>query len=120
MKRDMDLIRAILLMVEAGEIQGTSVAVEGCDPHMVAEHIELLLDAGLILGKVTHFLGDEPPAALVRRLTWSGHEFLAAARNETVWSRTKVFVKEKGGDIPFSVLQALLTKTSETYFLGGA
>lgn len=37
-------------------------------------------------------------------LTWQGHEFLDAVRNDTVWRKTMALVKEKGGSVPFDVV----------------
>lgn len=55
------------------------------------------------------------PCAL--NVTWAGHEFLDTARNETVWTRTKELVKEKGGSASFEVVKALATQVSLA-FLG--
>lgn len=115
MKRDMELIRTILLMVEADEYQGEG-GVGGYDACIVAEHVELLLDAKLVEGEVQHFYGDEPPDARISRLTWSGHEFLAAARNETVWRKVLGIVKAQGGSVPFQVMQTLLQQAASQQF----
>jgi hypothetical protein len=41
-------------------------------------------------------------------LTWAGHEFLDASRNENIWERAKKMAGDKIGAIPFDVLKALL------------
>jgi hypothetical protein len=38
---------------------------------------------------------------------------LAAARDETLWNRAMSFVKEKGIDIPFSLMGNFLLKLSK-------
>lgn len=38
-------------------------------------------------------------------LTWAGHEFLEATRNDNVWKKTLEFVENKGGAIMFEILK---------------
>jgi hypothetical protein len=42
-------------------------------------------------------------------LTWAGHEFLDAARNNSVWNKAKSAIVEKGGAVSFEILKAYLT-----------
>ena len=41
-------------------------------------------------------------------LTWQGHEFLDAARNDTIWRKAKKKVLETTGGLAFDVLKAAL------------
>jgi hypothetical protein len=43
-------------------------------------------------------------------LTWQGHEFLDASRNDAVWKKTMDLVREKGGSVSFEVLKTVLIK----------
>jgi hypothetical protein len=43
-------------------------------------------------------------------ITWKGYEFIDAARDKTIWERTKTLLKDKGASVPFEVLQSLLIK----------
>jgi hypothetical protein len=43
-------------------------------------------------------------------LTWDGHEFLSAVRNDTVWKKTLGVIKEHGGGLPFDVLKTVAIK----------
>jgi len=116
MKRDMELVRAILLATEAHP-KGSGwidVKIEGYSQEEVAYHVKLLADAGLIEAHDLTTQGDfcwKPSS-----LTWHGHEFLDAVRNDTVWAKTKEVVKEKGGSVPFAVLQALVIKIAGAAF----
>jgi Hypothetical protein (DUF2513) len=116
MKRDIDLVRKILFQVEEkGQPRGwVDLAIPGYTPEQVAHHVWLLHDAGLIEAQDLSHTGafDYRP----KRLTWAGHEFLDAARNDTIWNRTKETVKEKGGSIPFEVLKGLLLKVAASLF----
>ncbi|MDP9314290.1 MAG: DUF2513 domain-containing protein [Chloroflexota bacterium] len=116
MQRDMDLIREILLQVEAYDKPhgAIPIRIEGYSKEATSYHIGLLIDAGYLAGYTSGGTRDTHYA--VRNLTWAGHEFLDAARNETVWNSTKQVVKEKGGAIPFDLLKDLLIKRTSAYF----
>jgi hypothetical protein len=43
-------------------------------------------------------------------ITWAGHEWLDAVRNDTVWLTLKADLKDKGLTLPFSLLQTLALK----------
>lgn len=119
MKLDLDLVRDILLDVEATPAnQPANVNLPDRDEDAVLEHIELLIEAGLLDGSVLPSgMGKHRLyAANVARLTWDGHEFLDNARNDQVWARTKAIVKEKGGAASFAVVKGLLTATALHFF----
>jgi DNA-binding transcriptional ArsR family regulator len=85
MKRDMDLIRRILMDIEespeATGYQWLDLSIEGHSPEEVSYHVKLLDEAGLIEAEdLTDTAGfDVRP----KRLTWSGHEFIDAVRKDT-------------------------------------
>ncbi len=117
MKRDMDLARAILYQVEE-KSQGAGwvdLAIQGHTEQEASYHIMLLHEAGLLEG--INLSGCSNGLEWkAKRLTWPGHEFLDAIRNETVWSKVKATVKEKGGAISFEVLKALAAKLALSVF----
>ena len=41
-------------------------------------------------------------------MTWEGHEFADAARDETRWKKAMGIVEEKGGAVTLDVLKELL------------
>jgi hypothetical protein len=120
MQFDPDLARRILLEVEATPPNQhvPDIKFSDVDEHTVYEHIELLTDAGLVeaLFKPSGRGGHRIFAARVRRLTHAGHEFLANARNESVWEKTKALVKEKGGAASFAVIAAVAKKFASEHF----
>lgn len=79
---------------------------------MLAYHYLLLVDAGLIearnMGSVGYYRLLEP-----KRLTWAGHEFLDAARNEDLWKQAKRMVLEKTGGQAMEVLKAVLVSLAK-------
>ena len=96
MKRDADLIRSIALAVE--ELKGGTYLseLENVDPWLYAGHIQMMIEANLIEGKTLQLLGGEPPSAVALRLTWKGHDFLDAARSDTLWKKAKDSIISKG------------------------
>lgn len=113
MRFDTDLARTILLAVEATPPNKfADVKVANYDEASVLEHVELLADHGLLVAKIARsgMGSDRILTALIERLTWEGHQFLANARNEQAWARTKQMVRDKGGSVSFEVLKTLLSK----------
>ena len=110
MKRDMDLIRNILLDLE----DGGNRAWEGLDRNdeatqeKIGYHSYLLFDAGLIGGANVSHLGCHLPQYSPTYLTWSGHEFLDAARNETNWKKAKETFGRVGGFVLPVLLKVLV------------
>lgn len=112
MKRDMELVRLILLQVEEaghGSVKSSDFEADGYDETTAAYHIELMGEAGLIQVNVLKFFGDAKEGT-VERLTWAGHEFVDATRNEAVWRKTLQTVKQHGGLLSFDLIKQLALK----------
>lgn len=110
MKRDMDLIREILLRLEeSGEGEQTYQPISdiGYSRERIRYHNYLLVDAGLAIGFDLGSDGTPLPQAATDALTWEGHEFLDAARDDNRWSRAKSVLAEVKG-FSFAVLKELL------------
>ena len=114
MKRDMDLIRAILLAVEEqADADDRELRIDGAPAdEVLAYHFLLLDDAGLIesrpMGNVGYYRLLEP-----KRLTWAGHEFLDAARNDDLWEQAKRMVLEKTGGQAMELLKTVLASLAK-------
>lgn len=115
-KRDIDLIREILLEVEARPASAppTWLRIDGRDADMVDEHVLILGDAGLLKVSEVPFREVE-----THRLTWAGHEFLDAARDPDRWESAKRTVSEKTGALGFEVLKEFLMKLVRDAVLAG-
>lgn len=90
MTRDMELIRKIVVEIQSRkEAQYGPVTLSPYDEAVVARHLELMMDAGLI--EAQKVLGSEMayPFVVVKDLTWSGHDFASALANENVWGKIK-------------------------------
>jgi hypothetical protein len=111
MQRDWDLIRKILIQVEAlGDTRSQFHAdeVEGADPETVSYHIRLLIDAGLVDGICSQGL-DGPLRCFASALTWEGHEFLDKIRSAGMWNKIKATAREKGLSLSFDVIKVAAT-----------
>jgi Hypothetical protein (DUF2513) len=103
MKRDMDLIRELLLRIEALDIDAGSVhmleiykeplAHQGDDPNKIYYNMRLLMEAGFVAQTST----QGADSFMVTGLTWVGHDFLDSIRDPVIWKKTKDGVKAAGG-----------------------
>lgn len=117
MKRDMDLARNILFEIEKyPESNGSAqIEIENCSPKEISYHIKLLFQAGLIeADNLTDSSGFEWKA---KSLTWEGHEFIEAARNDSRWNSAKKFILGKGGNLTFGVLKSVLIESIKSSLL---
>ncbi|PAU68746.1 hypothetical protein B1400_1364 [Bifidobacterium italicum] len=91
MRRDMDLIRHILIMVGDSPVPlNATVFVDEAHPfETVAYHIDLIGQAGLADTSITRMSGKAIARAEVSPLAWNGNESLDAIRSDTIWSRVK-------------------------------
>jgi hypothetical protein len=106
MKRDMDLVRKILLAMEAGELG----PIAGYDQAVVGHHVWLMLQGHIIEAATSTTQGDAHPVALPIAITSEGHDFLDTVRDDTVWATVKAIQQDKEISLPFTLLQQLATK----------
>ena len=121
MKRNMDLIRKILIRIEeyphfpeiVSRKPEISIDVPGHDEEEINYHLKLLSQAGLILTSS----GGTLSYRWVQGLTWQGHEFLELMKKDTYWNKAKEAMKETGG-MAFEVLMRILIETATKAALG--
>ena len=108
MKRDMELVRELLLCVETNGNVEKLCEKYGRD--IVAGHVAILLDAKLIVGSLFYDRDQSRrnPDLDIVRLTWAGHEFLDDARDETVWNKVTSTIKNAATTASFEVLVEML------------
>lgn len=122
MKRNMDLAREILRLVEDSEtdpIQGVSVEPleeKGYSRVEVHYHIKLLYEAGLVDAR--DYTTNSGFYWQLKALTWEGHDFLEAARNDNFWTKAKDIVLSKTGGLTFETLKAVLIQLGKTAVFG--
>ncbi len=94
----------------------TNIVIDDYTQEQIRYHAFIMMEGGLIEGIKRTDLSSKSPQVIPRRLTWSGHEFLEAARNDTIWEKAMGIVGEKGGTIGISVLSQLLTSLTKAQF----
>ena len=122
MKRNWDLIRWILdqaesrkgghaLVLTIGVYNGSHYKLDigEHDFGEVCEHILLLGDAGLAEVRELGRTYEGSAGVAIDRLTMNGHDFLEAAKNDTIWNKAMNTVKEKGNSVTLGVLIQLLS-----------
>jgi len=102
MKRDMDLVRKILMDFEASDKFQTTDPIEG-------GHVAIMQDAGLVEASVQR-MRDGYSAAILR-ITWAGHDFLDNARSPEIWQKLKERLHDKAASVSFDIIMALLRAT---------
>lgn len=104
MRRDMDLIRKLMLFFEEYHFEpGDFVILEAADPELaVFEKTEAEMEYHLDLLRQTGMLNcpreGQPMLGIgFKGLTWAGHDFVDALRGEEIWSKTKSTAEKAGG-----------------------
>lgn len=121
MKRDMGLMRLLLLKLEELDEDGQSIyhytsddiQIDGYTWSQVNYHYDLAEEAGLVdMGGSGVMNG-----ILFRRLTWTGHDFVDAVRDEDIWNKTKEGALAAGGfsfDLVKDLAKGFIRKKVET------
>lgn len=112
MKRDWEIIRAILLKLEDAPTANTNLTPEKVSEfpaQEVAYNMRLLDQAGYVKGKFLESKSGDGAiaAAIVLHMTNAGHELLDTIRSDTVWEKTKDTFKSKGLEMTFDLVLAV-------------
>jgi hypothetical protein len=99
----------VLAIEDAPSGWAPTLAFDGYTEAQVGYHAYLLVDAGLAEGQRSSTMGSEAPEAFITNLTWAGHEFADAARDDVRWRKAMGAVQDKGGTVTIGVLTQLLT-----------
>jgi hypothetical protein len=104
MKRDLDLVRQLLLQIEglpAGPpAQYRTSEIE--DPVLLA-HFELVIASGLVNGKISRSQSSRGDVISISGLTWEGHEWIEMVRSQSVWNATKSMLLDSGGALTYEL-----------------
>jgi hypothetical protein len=107
-KRDLDLIRDLLLKIEALPAGPTAqYRVDEIDDPVLLAHLELLIDSGLVRGKISRSHGARGDVIGIAGLTWEGHEWIETVRDQRVWNETKRTCIDQAGALSFDLARAV-------------
>jgi hypothetical protein len=101
MKRDMDLIKAILLKAEDDDF---SIQIEKYTEQEVLYHQKLLIDVGYLNGKVynnTETAKKEIAGITGREITWQGYDFLEVLKDDKKFE----YIKDIAKKMPLEVMK---------------
>lgn len=108
MKRDMDLVREILLYIENQDINSGNIEpirINGYTLLEILEHVKLMENYGLVKDCDYDMSGN----TCVRTITWEGYDYLDKIRDNTLWKETKDVIKEKGLPLVFETIKTIST-----------
>lgn len=110
MKRNMDLVREILIGCEGDdkweEVVGRLKSA-GYGEEQIGFHVFLMGQGGLLeIINASHM--DSHCQGLPLYITWEGYEFLEAARNQTLWNSAKAKIGSILQGLSFELLRAVL------------
>jgi hypothetical protein len=115
MKRNLDLVRKLLLYFEEKPDDQVERCppIEGYSSLEIKYHLLLMDEAGLLRCEREVTSSGRTIYVLPMSLTWQGHEFLEAARNSNFWQKAKTIVYEKSGALSFEMLKSVLLHLSK-------
>lgn len=118
MKRDLDLIRTILLVTEEKQKPDQHFEVEKEIPDHsqdeVMYHVGLLYQGHLVQAMAAHSSSGD--YWIITGLTPAGHDFLDNTRDPSVWKKVKAKFAEVGGAVSMDVLKAAALKLTLAHF----
>lgn len=108
MKRDLDLVREILLWMEA-QSEGRNCNTWAFDipertQKEIGYHAYLMHQAGLIIAYDGTYQSDDTPNWIPLMLTWDGHEFIDAAKDSGIWEKAKKNIIGPAASVSFTLL----------------
>lgn len=119
LERDLDLVRDILIWAENG--MDRNAKPENGDERF-RYHCKLMKEAGLIEAVMTSGTmhgGPAPSRVEVTDITWKGHDFLKAVRNDTIWNSTKARMREHGIPMMFELVLGAAKALAAQHGLSG-
>jgi hypothetical protein len=120
MKRDLDLIRDILLDVENWSNEQplwlSRLEYEGKTKQDIGYQLELLKDAGHIEANIIkNSQGLAYDDATIVRMKMAGHGYLDTVRSPEIWKKTKTALEKVGGGAALAVVKEIATKFAVEY-----
>lgn len=102
MKRNMDLVRDLLLAFEAKTdavgVHAADVRIDGYTEDQIVLHLNIMAEAGLLVCEPIR--SSTNPDRIIKTfvfdLSWEGHEFLDTIRDPAIWKGTKSTLKRVG------------------------
>lgn len=114
MKRNYDMVRAILLRVESeGDPEEpviNSLTLDDIDQALTNEHVKLMIDCGLLEGQCKFSTNNRILLTSIRGLTPRGYDFLDNIRNESIWGKIQQHIASTVGSASLEVIEKFATQ----------
>lgn len=110
MKRNLDLIRHILLIIEDSSSDRLTISdfiTEEYPGNVVSHHLKLLLDCGYIDAVSRNTIGAPYTMFIVHRMTSQGYDYLEAVKDNSIWDKTKTKLLELGGTATLDTVKTI-------------
>ena len=121
MKREMDLVRGILIAgrdaeksLNSNEIHSALGKISPAGPQwsnkQIFYHVKIMKEAGLIDANLIVHYGNTSGTCTNMHVRWEGQEFLDNVRDPSIWEQ----VKQKAGVASFAILQKVALDLATT------
>ena len=111
MKRNLDLIRAILLYIEEAEqypVYSDTIEIPEATEEMISFHVQLLADAGYInYLDATACGGEGLVCYYINRLTMAGCDYLDGIRDDGIWKNVKAQLSSAACSVTLEVVKSV-------------
>lgn len=106
-KRDLNRIRDILVHLESQESDDGNVWTRGDDFYVPSDDYQftLMTQAGLLVERQYRTMNTIVPDQVM--ISFQGHDYLDAIRDQGIWEKTKSVVAETGGNATLEIVKAL-------------
>lgn len=114
MRRDMDLVRSVLIRTEAADVPLDLDAFyeDGRPPAETVYNLMLMEARGLIEADFERDMNGTVYRGRVIALTWDGQDYLDAMRDERVWAKAKRAIASSVGQTTFDVIKRVCVEVS--------
>jgi hypothetical protein len=121
MKRDLDLLRNILIEIEKKTpsdhyLSSDDIEIQDHSHNEIAYHIALLSDAQYIIASAIS--ADDQTTWLISRLTFSGCDYLDTIRSNKVWNTLKEKLAETVQTASLEVIKLAAIEISRQILMG--
>ena len=116
MKRDMDVIRKIILSVR--DVDGAISSVEGIEKQNFGFHVQMLEEAKLVNSSILTGNSGKIESARILRLTWKGEDFADVIVDDKAWKKAKENIIKKNASWTFYILLEFLEFEAKRVILG--
>ena len=118
MKRDLNLIRNMLLRIEELNSTKQKITIDSfldlcAEPALISLHIELLIDSNYIETSEPIYC-ETIKDFLIYRITSDGYDYLDSIRENSIWERTENMLFKVGGSAALNVVKDIAVSIIKT------